>query len=189
MKVLKELASWAAHFTIALVLALALSLFVLQPTYVEGRSMEGTLHDGDKVFISKLIHTFKGEPDYGDIVIIDSRVQRPRTFHDDLREMLTVNLLTRRLFKIDAEPHYWIKRVIGKPGDHLEFREGSVIRNGEALDEPYLKEAADYGLLQPLIVPGGHVFVMGDNRNDSRDSRHIGCIPVGHVIGKYKFNY
>lgn len=189
MKVLKEVASWAIHFTVALLLALTLCLFVLQPTYVEGRSMEGTLQDGDKVYISKLIHTFRGEAEYADIVIIDSRVHRSRTFTDDLREMLTVNLLTRALFKIEAEPHFWIKRVIGKPGDTLQFVEGKVIRNGETLIEPYLKDPAQYGFLEPVVVPAGHIFVMGDNRNNSRDSRHIGSIPAEHVIGKYKFNF
>jgi signal peptidase I len=189
MKVMKEMVSWTAHFAVAVMLALALCLFVLQPTYVEGRSMEGTLQDGDKVFISKLIHTFNGEPEYGDIVIIDSRVDRSRTFRDDLREMLTVNLLTRYLFGLESETHYWIKRVIGKGGDRLEFREGTVVRNGEVLEETYLKEPAEYSLAEPVVVPGGCVFVMGDNRNDSRDSRHIGSVPLSHVIGKYKFNF
>ncbi len=189
MKLLAELASWVAHLTVAVVLAPALCLFVFQPTYVEGRSMEGTLHDGDKVFISKLIHTFHGEPEYGDILIIDSRVARPRTFSDGLKETLTLNLLARFIFKIEAKPHYWIKRVIGKPGDYLEFRDAVVVRNGEVLDEPYLKEPAKYGSLEPVEVPEGYVFVMGDNRNDSKDSRHIGCVPAGHVIGKYKFSF
>ncbi len=189
MRIIKELASWAAHFLVALVLAMALCLFVLQPTYVEGRSMEDTLHDGDKVLISKLIHTFGVEPDYGDIVIIDSRVNRPRTFRDDLREMLMVNLFTRYLFGLEGEAHYWIKRVIGKAGDYLEFREGTVFRNGVPLEEPYLREKAEYLALEPVTVPEDCIFVMGDNRNDSRDSRHIGSVPLSHVLGKYKFNF
>ena len=189
MRILKELASWIIHFAAAVAVAAALCLFVLQPTYVEGRSMEGTLQNGDRVFISKLIHTFQIAPAYEDIVIIDSRVERPRSFRDDLREMLTVNLLTRFVFRLDAEPHYWIKRVIGRPGDRLEFVDGTVLRNGEVLDEPYLKEPAEYSSMEPLIVPVGHVFVMGDNRNDSRDSRQIGSVPLSHVIGKYKFSF
>ncbi|HOL17711.1 MAG TPA: signal peptidase I [Bacillota bacterium] len=189
MKIIEELASWVAHFLAALVLALALCLFVLQPTYVEGRSMEDTLHDGDKVLISKLLHTFGGEPEYGDIVIIDSRVNRPRTFRDDLREMLTVNLFTRYFFGLEGESHYWIKRVIGKEGDYLEFRGCTVFRNGVPLEEPYVREAAEYKDLEPVKVPEDCIFVMGDNRNDSRDSRHIGCVPLSHVLGKYKFNF
>ena len=135
---------------------------MIQPTYVEGRSAENTLHDGDKVLISKLIHTFGVGPDYGDIVIIDSRVNRPRTFRDDLREMLTVNLVTRYFFGLEGEAHYWIKRVIGKEGDYLEFREGAVYRNGVPLEEPYLREAVEYTDLEPVTVPEGCVFVMGD---------------------------
>ncbi|MDO9534741.1 MAG: signal peptidase I [Bacillota bacterium] len=188
MKVLKELSCWIANILIAMVVAVLISLFVFQPTYVAGSSMESTLNDEDRVFISKLPHTFNLEPEYGDIVVIDSRVHRPRAFVDDLFQNINNNIITRQVFGIEVD-YYWIKRVIGKTGDVLEFQDGNVIKNGEILEEPYLKEPAEYWILDKVVVPEGHIFVMGDNRNDSRDSRSIGCIPISHVIGKYKFKF
>ena len=76
------------------------------------------------------------------------------------------------------------KRVIGRPGDTLEFKDGHVWRNGEELQEPYTKDPAmNYSRTTPVVVPEGHVFVMGDNRNHSSDSRFIGPVPVDHVLG------
>jgi signal peptidase I len=72
---------------------------------------------------------------------------------------------------------------------YYEFEDDKVIKNGEILDEPYIKEPAQYYQVEKVIVPEGHIFVMGDNRNNSRHSRNIGCIPTSHVIGKYKFKF
>jgi signal peptidase I len=188
MKVLRELLGWVINIFIAMTVAVLISLFVFQPTYVAGSSMESTLHDEDRVFISKLSHTFNLEPEYGDIVVIDSRVHRPRDFMDELTQNINNNIITRLVFGIEVD-YYWIKRVIGKTGDVLEFQDGNVIRNGEILEEPYLKEPAEYWNSEKVVIPEGHIFVMGDNRNDSRDSRSIGCIPISHVIGKYKFKF
>jgi signal peptidase I len=189
MRLVREIISWLLHLAIAFVLAFLISMFVFQPTYVEGRSMESTLHDQDKVFISKLIHTLNGVPGYGDIVVIDSRVARTRTLSDDLLETIRGNLITQFIFGLKPDQNYWIKRVIGKPGDVLVFEEDRIMRNGELLIEPYVKEPAQYYSLGTVVVPEGHIFVMGDNRNHSRDSREIGCIPLTHVIGKYKFTF
>ena len=78
----------------------------------------------------------------------------------------------------------WVKRVIGRPGDVLEFKDGHVWRNGEQLQEPYTKDTImNYTRSTPVTIPEGHVFVMGDNRNHSSDSRFIGPVPVDHVLG------
>ena len=186
MRFAREVLSWAAHFIAAFVLAVLISMFAFQPTYVEGRSMEATLQDRDRVFVSKLIHTLHVVPDYEDIVIIDSRIDRSRSFFDDVIETINSNIITQFIFGTGLNQNYWIKRVIGKPGDVLEFIDGKVVRNGMVLDEPYLREPAVYYDRGAVLVPEGHIFVMGDNRNISRDSREIGCIPFSHIIGKYK---
>jgi signal peptidase I len=183
MKLLSEIISWAETIVGAAFLALLITIFVFQPTQVLGSSMQPTLENGNYVFVSKLMHTFNSEPSYGDIVIIDSRLDQKHTLKDDLTANPLVKLISRR-FTGDAGHDYFIKRVIGKPGDTIEFKEGVVYRNGEALDEPYIKEPMAFESDQKYVIPEGHVFVMGDNRNNSLDSRFIGSVPFDHVMGK-----
>ncbi|MCS7461594.1 signal peptidase I [Paenibacillus doosanensis] len=174
-----EIRSWAGSIGAAIVCALLIGIFVIQPTKVMGHSMDPTLHDQQRIFISKLSHTFRYEPKYGDIVIIDSRVDRSRTLMDDIEEHPLISLFTGE----GENEIIYVKRVIGKPGDALEFKDHKVYRNGEALDEPYLNETMNYSSNEKLVVPEGHIFVMGDNRNNSKDSRSIGFIPLDHVLG------
>jgi signal peptidase I len=141
--------------------------------------MDPTLHDNQRVFVSKLSHTFSYFPDYGDIVIIDSRVDRDRSFKDDVLDNPIFQLLLNR-----SNHNFYIKRVIGKPGDVLELKDHRVYRNGVPLDEPYLNEVMSESADEQWVVPDDHIFVMGDNRNNSQDSRVIGFIPLDHVLGK-----
>ncbi|MFM1653369.1 signal peptidase I [Brevibacillus sp. B_LB10_24] len=183
---MKEVWSWIRSLGIAVILALFIGIFVFQPFKVEGHSMDPTLHDQERVIVSKLSHTFSYLPDYGDIVVIDSRVDRQRTFKDDLLENPLFGLFQK------TENHFlYIKRVIGRPGDVLEFKDHKVYRNGQALEEPYIKETMDFVADGEWVVPENHIFVMGDNRNNSRDSRDIGFIPLNHVLGKsvFEFNF
>lgn len=187
MKVLREIVSWLVTLAAGIVIALFITLFVFQPTYVEGSSMEPTLQDDDKVIINKLPSTFHKEPEYGDIVVIDSRVYQSHTFEEDLSYNIKHNLVAR-LFIDSNDDYYWIKRVIAKAGDTLQFADGKILRNGEILEETYLKEPASYPN-QIVEIPEDHVFVMGDNRNVSRDSREIGCVPLSHVLGKFQLKF
>ncbi|MCX8129485.1 MAG: signal peptidase I [Clostridia bacterium] len=182
--ILREIISWTCHIAAAIVIALIINIFIFQPTQVQGSSMESTLHERDKVLLNKLSHTFKSVPDYEDIVVIDSRVDRARSLKDDFTDSFKYNLISYKLFNVRDEI-YWVKRVIGKAGDTLEFQNGKVVRNGKVLDEPYIKEPMEYSSDEKIVVPEGAIFVMGDNRNHSQDSRHIGPIPIDHVIGKY----
>ncbi|HPD00310.1 MAG TPA: signal peptidase I [Acetivibrio sp.] len=188
MKILKEILSWFTHIAFAVLCGLLITIFIIQPTKVRGSSMESTLHNNDRIIISKLIHTFRLEPNYGDIVIIDKRIERPRSIVDDITDCFKYNAISY-FFNKDNEEIFWIKRVIGKPGDKLEFIDGKIYRNGEALDEPYIKEDMIYTKDSPIIVPENCVFVMGDNRNNSTDSRIIGAVPLDHIIGKYVLKF
>lgn len=177
-KLLIELWSWTRSIGIAFVIALLVSTFVLQPSKVIGHSMDPTLHDNQRVFVLKIMHTFGYEPDYGDIVVIDSHLDEKRTLTDEFADNPLIALITQN----SREKH--VKRVIGKPGDVIEFKDHSVYRNGQLLEEPYIKEKIWFTPNETIVVPEDHIFVLGDNRNHSRDSRDYGCVPLSHVLGK-----
>jgi signal peptidase I len=193
-KIVSEIVSWSKALLFAITLSIILSAFVIQPFSVMGSSMEPTLdgkdpdennESGDHVMVLKSSYTLGREPTYNDVVIIDSRLSQERTMKDNLFE----SPIVRKILDSDySETNYWIKRVIGEPGDLLEYIDGKIYRNGKALEEDYLKE----GMLFPfdtIEVPKGHVFVMGDNRNYSHDSRDIGPIPIENILGKVLFKY
>jgi signal peptidase I len=179
MNILKQFWSWIRSLGIAIVLVLFIGIFVFQPYKVAGHSMDPSLQDKERIYVSKLNHTFSYLPNYGDIVIIDSRVNRVRTFKDDVLD----NSLFQ-LFIGSSNQTFYVKRVIGLPGDSLQFKDHHVIRNGATLQESYIKEPMDYISDTIITVPDNHIYVMGDNRNNSNDSRAIGFIPLDHVIGK-----
>jgi signal peptidase I len=188
MKILKEVIGWGLTILFAVFIALILNLFVFQPRQVFGDSMFPTLHNGDIGIISKVGHTIGLEPQYNDIVVIDSRVEHVHTLLDDLSDSLKYNIIASALFK-QKDQTYWIKRVIGKPGDTIEIENNKVYRNGKALVEPYINEDMVYPSGEKVVVPAKYVYVMGDNRNNSKDSRVIGCVPYKNIIGTLKFKF
>lgn len=121
---------------------------------VDGFSMRPTLDDGEFVLVSKMNYLF-GAPQRGDIIV----------FHFPL--------------KLDEE---LIKRVIGLPGDHVSIQTGTVYVNGQMLDEPYIAATPSYS--GEWNVLAGQLFVLGDNRNNSNDSKDWGLLPVKNVVGK-----
>jgi signal peptidase I len=158
--------NWLIETVVTVALALALyfviQAFVVQTYRVEGHSMDDTLNDGQHLLIDKLTPRFD---DYsrGDVVVLHP---------PDEPE--------------DSTP--FIKRVIGVAGDHLELRDGSVWVDGVQLDEPYVAPGA---ITEPLRdnedtwdVGPGEVFVMGDNREDSLDSRDFGVVQTSEIIGR-----
>ncbi|MCE5284813.1 MAG: signal peptidase I [Pelosinus sp.] len=182
MKILNEIYDWVSSIVIAFALALFINIFIFQPTEVVGSSMQPTLENHNYIIISKISHAMRSVPDYNDIVIVDSRIMRERTWKDDLTEPLLTYLAVIK--KSTVQPHdIWVKRVIGKPGDELEIKDGKIYRNGALLNETYIKETMATNGAKKITVPENHVFVMGDNRNNSMDSRIIGPIPIDHVLG------
>lgn len=147
---------WAPTLGLSVLLALVLRSFAFASYYVPSPSMVGTLYPGDK-FIAEKFSTkvLNRSPQRGEIVI----------FHHP------------------EHPHEtWVKRVIGLPGDLVEIRNGSVWINNERIQEDYIKDDAlnDYG---PVSVPEGNYFVLGDNRNNSLDSRIWGYLPEEYIEG------
>ncbi len=152
----KEAWEWIQAFIIAVILALLIRFFVFSPFNVSGPSMSSTLHDGDLVIVNKLITRIKA-PERGDIIV----------FHA-------------------TEDKDYIKRVIALPGETVSAQNNQVRINGESLDEPYIDAGNRTDDFSPVRVPEGHVFVMGDNRRDSTDSRSstLGPVPIDKIVGR-----
>ena len=152
----------------ALMIAALVVVFIVQPVKVEGTSMLPRLHDGERIFVNKLIYydEYRWAPkvDRGDIVVF--------WFPDDPSKS-------------------YIKRVIGLPGDTVEVRDGLVRVNGSELEEPYLDKKLSLSPRSqaPVEVKPGYYFVMGDNRDNSSDSRTWGLVPKKYVYGKALFRY
>ncbi len=155
------LREFVRSFLPAILIVAFINLFIAQPRTVDGRSMEPTLYDGNRLIVELLSYRF-AEPERGDIVML----------------RITEGQTSRAL----------VKRVIGLPGDTVEIYDGSVYINGEKLDEPYVSASTD-GIMTAMLIPDGQYFVMGDNRPVSNDSRYFGTIPyqdiIGHVLIRY----
>lgn len=182
MKIIKEISDWILTIIISFMAVCILIIFVIQPSEVSGQSMEPSLHDGEKILINKTSRVLETEFEYGDIVVIDSRIERERKYEDDIFDIITG--IANKLKNKEIDKIYYVKRVIGKPGDRLEYKDNTLFRNNVKLEEPYIKELMKCFPADGVNVPEGFIFVMGDNRNNSTDSREIGCIPIDHVLGK-----
>lgn len=171
---------------LTLILIVGIRNLLGEPRWIPTESMVPTLIEGDRLFIEK-ISNYAGKYSRGDIIVF----YPPQTElkHDPWDEF------TRTIGFLNNDIAY-IKRLVGLPGDELEVRDGEgVFINGKLLDEPYINEIANRGCgvdamyCGPLIIPEGYYFVMGDNRNNSQDSRFWGFLPVDRVIGKAYFRF
>lgn len=144
----------------AVLIALLINLFLAQATRVYGQSMEPNLHSDQRLVVEKLSYNFQ-DPQRGDIVVL----KVPR-----------------------AGSGLLIKRVIGLSGEKVEIKGGKVHINEQPLEEPYLSQQPQRDM-RAIVVPPEHVFVLGDNRNFSNDSRSFGSVPVENVVGRAWFSY
>jgi signal peptidase I len=178
-KAIKAALSWAWQIALVILATLVISVLIIQTYDIEDISMEPTFdRQGNRVLVFLTPHLFQALPDYGDIVIIDSRTDHTRNLLDRFIESPLPNL-----FAGEKKEYMLVKRVIGLPGDTLESQGGFMYRNEEKLEEPYIKEKMAESI-EPVLVPEGHIYVMGDNRNRSKDSRHIGPVPLSNVQGR-----
>ncbi len=170
-----ELWEWIKALLIAFAVAAFIRFFLFTPIVVDGESMLPTLENGDRMIVNKFKYTV-GEPDRFDIVVFHAPEQKD-----------------------------YIKRVIGLPGDYVEYKNDQLYINGKFYEEPYLDElkeeltegegalTGDFTLqelpgLNPTIdvIPEDYVLVLGDNRRYSKDSRHIGLVHVDEIVGNTK---
>ena len=154
------------EFLLILIVAFALVFgfvrpFVVEAFYIPSGSMIPTLEIGDRVLVNKFIYRFE-EPERGDVVVFESVEPNDDGSRDDL-----------------------IKRVVAVEGDEVAVREGTLFINGNPQDESYVNdEFPDTSFFGPTVIPEDHVFAMGDNRSNSRDSRFFGPVPFENIEGE-----
>ncbi|CDA15148.1 MULTISPECIES: signal peptidase I [Clostridia] len=158
--ILGELLSWLIYIVIVVILSLGIITFIGQRTKVSGHSMETTLSDGDNLIVDKISYRFR-DPERFEIIV----------------------------FPFQYEEHtYYIKRIIGLPGETVQVIDGYVYINGEMLDENYgLEVMDDPGIAaEPITLGEDEYFVLGDNRNHSSDSRDpsVGVLHRDDIMGR-----
>lgn len=161
-KLSKELREWAVTLLVALLVFVPIHFFVFTMIQVDGSSMAETLHDGERLAVTLFDYRL-GEPQRQDVVICHYPNRKDKAGRD-------IN---------------FVKRVIGLPGETIECRDGVTYIDGVALDEPYI-EHVDRTQFGPFVIPEDHYFVMGDNRDNSTDSRtpRVGALERSAIFGK-----
>lgn len=170
---------------VAFAIALLIKTFLLQAFFIPSASMEPTLMIGDRVLVEKVGYRF-GDADRGDVVVFEKEaavVVDPATtdepFYVDI-----VNAFKELFGFPTGSSQDFIKRVVAVGGDKIQGRDGKVFVNGEEISEPYLPEGTHTSDFGEVDVPEGMIFVMGDNRSNSDDSRSFGPIEEGKVVGR-----
>lgn len=158
----RELGLWLRTLTSAAVYATLIVTFGFQVARVEGRSMEPTLHDQDRLVVNKLAYQVH-DPEVGDVVML--------LHPNDPAQSL-------------------VKRIVAAPGDTVAFREGVVVLNGVAVDEDFVPgDLRSFENLAPIAIPDGFYFVLGDHRNNSSDSRAFGPVPKKYILGRIQIRW
>ena len=160
LSVLKEIFGFLIYVAVVVGITLLIITFVGQRTYVSGSSMENTLSDGDNLIVDKITYRFT-DPQRFDIIVFPFQY---------------------------GEKVYYIKRIIGLPGETIRVQDGEIYVDGEILEESYGREVMrSSGIAEdPIVLGEDEYFVLGDNRNDSMDSRDpsVGLIKRDHIIGR-----
>lgn len=170
----------------AFLVAALLKTFLVQAFYIPSSSMVPTLEKGDRILVSRLAYRF-GDIHRGDVIVFSDPHPTPGQDRGVVAGFF--HWLGEGLGLARPENEDFVKRVIALPGDNWEIRRGTVFVNGEKLKEPYLNTPKDTRSFGPQKVPRGMLFVLGDNRLHSGDSRFappdgLGYVPVDKVIGR-----
>ncbi len=179
---LRALVELALLLLVALVVTLVVKGLLAQAFYIPSASMEPQLQEHDRVVVSRTAYRLH-EPRRGDIVVFPSPTAAPEDHNllegvvDDVLDSLAIG---------DRGERELIKRVVGLPGEVIEGRDGVVLVDGRTLVEPYLPGGTVTSDFGPVAIPDDRVFVLGDNRTNSHDSRFddFGPIEVGSIVGR-----
>jgi signal peptidase I len=157
---LRNVLEWVLIIGGAFLVAFVVKTFLIQAFFIPSGSMLPTLHEDDRVLVNKLSYDLH-DVNRGDLVVFERPEGETAGQIKDL-----------------------IKRVVALPGERIEQRDGDVYIDGQLLEEPYLDDGTETTNLEPQTVPEDHVFVMGDNRDDSMDSRVFSAIDEDLIVGR-----
>lgn len=188
----KEIWEWVYTIAIAVAIAMVIKGFIFDIVKVDGSSMFPTLVDGDRLIVTKLGY----KPKQGDIIILDSEYKNREEYYNRVAQTngdeslgFFGKLMARKDMPENLKKRYYVKRIIGMPGQTIDLIDGKVYIDGEELEEKYyegLTSPIDPTVEFPITVDDGMVFVMGDNRPRSKDSRsaELGQVPYDAILGK-----
>ncbi len=196
----KNVIEWCYCIVIAITLAILVRCFVGTPTVVKQISMQPTFVENQRLLLNRIDTTFNHKWKRGEIITFEA----PSTSMVSLEDADFNNPVAKyennpkslfgkfTYYVLEIGKTSYIKRIIGVPGDRIQIADGKVYVNDKELKEEYVhgQETDDMGgLFTDITVPDGTVFVMGDNRNHSTDSRCFGCVPMDKIEGKVVFRF
>jgi len=172
----------AVLVVLAILLAVLFKTFLVQAFYIPSGSMEPTLNVSDRVLVEKVSYRF-GDVKDGDVIVFvhDLPGVEPESSNPVVRFFSS---LGQAIGVAPPSDRDFIKRVIGTPGDRINCEQGKLLRNGKPVNEPYLAPGTTTENCTPTTVPPGKLFVMGDNRNNSEDSRTFGPVDRSTLVGR-----
>lgn len=199
----KNVMEWIICVIIAIILALLFRHFIGTPTVVKQTSMQTTLMQNDRLILNRWVATVDGDLKRGDIITFEAPSKTDRNMGDDdvdlnnpvaIYDYNPTGLWEKfNYYFLENGKVSFIKRVIGLPGEHVQIKDGKVYIDEKELSEDYLPEGTETGSLNGLytnlVVPEGYIYVLGDNRRGSTDSREFGCIPLDRVESKVLFRF
>ena len=191
----KEIFEWIVCMLIALIIVVLIKAFVGFPTVVSGPSMDSTLKDRQRLWVSRIGIEFNKYPKKGDIITFEAPSKLYSGNDLDGKQPIATyengptNPIKKFLYYVvEMGKDSYIKRVIALPGEHVQIKDGSVYVKEQKLEEDYLPAgvttSAKVEGLDDFIVPDNCVFAMGDNRGHSTDCREFGCIPLEKIESK-----
>ena len=202
--ILRETIEWLICIILAVIGLFFIRYYIGTSTIVKQTSMSTTLLPDERLWLNRLSRTMKKMPDRGDIVTFEEP-SVTRVDKEDYKNLVATynyepqGLLNRfSYYVLESKKISYIKRVIGLPGEYIEIKNGNVYIDGKRLEEDYLQDGVATDMVQgntnevfftDFTVPENCVFVMGDNRTGSIDSRAFGCIPLEKIEGTVEFRF
>lgn len=198
INIFKEIVEWCFCILLALIIAFVTRYYVGTPTVVKQKSMYPTLKENQRLWINRTRRITNGDYKKGEIVTFEAPSEIQNGTNVDLANPIAIynynpeKLLSKLIYNIlELNKISYIKRVIGVEGDRIQIINGNVYVNGIQLQEEYLQKGITTKAVyyNDVVVPEGCIYVLGDNRDESMDSRTFGCIPLEKVEGKVVIRY